>query len=127
MKKKLGILLCLGLLSILLTSCDEILSVVTKNENGEKVVNNYVSMYGETVYDEESSLESWKDIRLSEGEKLVEEGDSFFTILNKKENIVICGDKDAAIELSFFDGGYKYTFFTSAANMQSFSDSLFKF
>ena len=39
MKKKIGILFFSLLLGVLLTSCDEVLSVVTAGENGEKIVN----------------------------------------------------------------------------------------
>ena len=56
MKKRLGILLLSCLLALLLTSCDEVLSVVTVGENGEKVVNSYVSMFGDKVYDETASF-----------------------------------------------------------------------
>lgn len=58
MKKKFGILLFSCLLALLLTGCDEILSVVTCNEEGEKVVNNYISIYGDKVYDATNSIKS---------------------------------------------------------------------
>lgn len=114
MKKKLGILLFSCLLIILLTSCDEVLSVVTENESGEKVVNNYVSMFDDTVYDESASIKSWRDIDLFEGADIDEIiDDLLFKIENKKENLVVFGNEDAAVEISFFDGGYNYKIYTS--------------
>ena len=64
MKKKLLFLLLSCLAAFLLTSCDEVLSVVTVDENGEKVVNNYVSLFADKVYDESVSFKSWNDIEL---------------------------------------------------------------
>lgn len=113
MKKKFGMLLFSCVLALLLTSCDEVLSVVTLDENGEKVVNNYISMFGDTVYDESISLKSWRDIDLFGDDDFLEMDDLLFKIENKKENIVVLGDEEAAIEISFFDGGYKYTIFSS--------------
>ena len=43
-------------------------------------------------------------------------------IENKKEKIVVLGDKDAAIEISFFDGGYKYTVFSSMESLNHMFD-----
>ena len=123
MKKRLGILLLSFLLALLLTSCDEVLSVVTVGKNGEKVVNSYVSMFGDKVYDETVSFKSWKDIELFSEEDAVDMDDLLFKIESKKENVIVLGDKDAAIEISFFDGGYKYTLF---ASMDSLSNA-FKF
>ena len=119
MKKRLGILLFSCLLALLLTSCDEVLSVVTVGENGEKVVNSYVSMFGDKVYDETASFKSWKDIELLSDEDAVDMGDLLFKIENKKENVIVLGDKDAAIEISFFDGGYKYTLFASTDSLSN--------
>ena len=119
MKKRLGILLLSCLLALLLTSCDEVLSVVTAGENGEKVVNSYVSMFGDKVYDETASFKSWKDIELLSDEDAVDMGDLLFKIENKKENVIVLGDKDAAIEISFFDGGYKYTLFASTDSLSN--------
>lgn len=113
MKKKFGMLLFSCVLALLLTSCDEVLSVVTLDENDEKVVNNYISMFGDTVYDESISLKSWRDIDLFGDDDFLEMDDLLFKIENKKENIVVLGDEEAAIEISFFDGGYKYTIFSS--------------
>lgn len=115
MKKKFGMLLFSCALALLLTSCDEVLSVVTLNENGEKVVNNYISMFGDTVYDESISLKSWHDIEFFGDDSFLEMNDLLFKIENKKENIVVLGDEEAAIEISLFDGGYKYTIFSSMA------------
>ena len=119
MKKKLGFLLFSCLLALLLTSCDEVLSVVTVGENGEKVVNSYVSMFGDKVYDETASFKSWKDIELLSEEDAVDMDDLLFKIESKKENVVVLGDKDAAIEISFFDGGYKYTLFASTDSLSN--------
>ena len=119
MKKRLGILLLSCLLALLLTSCDEVLSVVTVGENGEKVVNSYVSMFGDKVYDETASFKSWKDIELLNDEDAVDMDDLLFKIESKKENVVVLGDKDAAIEISFFDGGYKYTLFASTDSLSN--------
>lgn len=121
MKKKLGIFLFSCFLALLLTSCDEVLSVVTVNESGEKVVNNYVSLFGNKVYDESASLKSWKDINLFSESEEVDLNDLLFTIENKKENIVVLGDKNAAIELTFFDGGYNYKLFSS---MESLNEAM---
>lgn len=119
MKKKLGFLLFSCLLALLLTSCDEVLSVVTVGENGEKVVNSYVSMFGDKVYDETASFKSWKDIELLSEEDAVDMDDLLFKIESKKENVVVLGDKDAAVEISFFDGGYKYTLFASTDSLSN--------
>ena len=119
MKKRLGILFFSCLLALLLTSCDEVLSVVTVGENGEKVVNSYVSMFGDKVYDETASFKSWKDIELLSDEDAVDMGDLLFKIESKKENVIVLGDKDAAIEISFFDGGYKYTLFASTDSLSN--------
>lgn len=124
MKKKFLILLLSCLATFLLTSCDEVLSVVTVDENGEKVVNNYVSLFADKVYDESVSFKSWNDIELLSKEKAVEMNDLLFKIENKKENIVVLGDKESAIELSFFDGGYKYTLFASTDSLSESMNSI---
>lgn len=124
MKKKFLILLLSCLAAFLLTSCDEVLSVVTVDENGEKVVNNYVSLFADKVYDESVSFKSWNDIELLSKEKAVEMNDLLFKIENKKENIVVLGDKESAIELSFFDGGYKYTLFASTDSLSESMNSI---
>lgn len=118
MKRKLGVLFASCLLVFLITSCDEVLSVVTVGENGEKVVNNYVSMFSDKVYDENVSMKTWKNIDVFEDEDFVEMMDDLlFKIESKKEKIVVLGDEDTAIEISFFDGGYKYTIFSSMADL----------
>ena len=118
MKRKLGMLFASCLLVLLITSCDEVLSVVTPGENGEKVVNNYVSMFSDKVYDESVSMKTWNDIDIFEDEDVVEMMDNLlFKIENKKEKIVVLGDKNDAIEISFFDGGYKYTVFSSMEDL----------
>ena len=111
MKKKCAFMLCSLLLALVLTSCDEVLSVVTAGENGEKVVHSYVSMIGDKVYDESASINSWKSLDPFDGESVVNMDNLLFKIENKKENIVVFGDEEAAVEISFFDGGYKYTAF----------------
>ena len=120
MKKKFGIILFLCLLAILLTSCDEVLSVVTVDEDGEKVVNNYVSMFGDTVYDESISIKSWRNLDIFEDEDIVEMDNLLFKIENKKENLVVLGDEDAAIEIKFFDGGYEYRLYVSMDTFRNF-------
>ena len=124
MKKKLLILLLSCLAAFLLTSCDEVLSVVTVDENGEKVVNNYVSLFADKVYDESVSFKSWNDIELLSKEKTVEMNSLLFKIENKKENIVVLGDKESGVELSFFDGGYKYTLFASTDSLSESMNSI---
>ncbi|MGP1600890.1 hypothetical protein [Treponema sp.] len=119
MKKKIGILFFSLLLAVLLTSCDEVLSVVTAGENGEKIVNNYVSIISDKVYDETMTFKSWQDIDIVDD---VEKDDLLFKIENKKEKIVVLGDKNAAIEISFFDGGYKYTVFSSMESLNHMFD-----
>lgn len=123
MKRKLGMLFASCLLVLLITSCDEVLSVVTPGENGEKVVNNYVSMFSDKVYDESVSMKTWNDIDIFEDKDVVEMMDNLlFKIENKKEKIVVLGDKNAAIEISFFDGGYKYTVFSSMEDLNRMFD-----
>ena len=122
MKKKFGILLVSCLLVLLLAGCDEVLSVVTSGEDGAKVVNNYISMFGDTVYDESVSLKSWRDIELFDSQEGVQMDNLLFKIENKKENVVVLGDEDAAIEISFFDGGYRYRLFTSLDSLNGMDD-----
>ena len=122
MKKKLGIGLCLSLLVFLVTSCDEVLSVVTAGKDGEKVVNNYVSMLSDKVYDETVSFKSWQDVDIVDNEEVVEKDNLLFKIENKKEQVVVLGNEEAAIEISFFDGGYKYTVFSSMESLNHMFD-----
>ena len=122
MKKKICLALFLCLLAFLLASCDEVLSVVTVNKDGEKVVNNYVSMFGNKVYDESVTLKSWKDIELFNDYDGIDMEDLLFKIVNKKENLVVLGDEKAAIEISFFDGGYKYKLFSSMEELNNMFD-----
>lgn len=122
MKKKLGILIFSCLLTFLLTSCDEVLSVVTAGKDGEKVVNNYVSVISDKVYDETVSFKSWKDIDSVAEEEAVKQDNLLFKIENKKDQIVVLGDKDAAIEIAFFDGGYKYTVYSSMESLNHMFD-----
>lgn len=126
MKKKLLILFLSCLAAFLLASCNEVLSVVTVDKNGEKVVSNYVSLISDKVYDESVSFKSWNDIELLSKEQSIAMDNLLFKIENKKENIVVLGDKDAAVELSFFEGGYKYTLFVSADSLSESMNSLSK-
>ncbi len=97
--------------------------MVTPGENGEKVVNNYVSMFSDKVYDESVSIKTWNNLDIFEDKDVVEMMDDLlFKIENKKEKIVVLGDKNAAIEISFFDGGYKYTIFSSMESLNHMFD-----
>lgn len=113
MKKKFLIMLVSCFLAFILTSCDEVLSVVTANEKGEKVVNNYISMFENTVYDDDISLSSWKEIELFDDDEVVDMEELLFKIENKTEKLLVLGDKESAVEISFFEGGYKYKVFSS--------------
>lgn len=117
MKKKIGVVIFSLLLVLLLSSCDEVLSIVTAGENGEKIVNNYVSIISDKVYDETITLKSWQDIDFIDDEEFLDTDDLLFKIENKKENIVVLGDEESAIEISFFEGGYKYTVFSSIESL----------
>ena len=98
--------------SLLFMGCDGVLSVVTVNEKGEKIFHNYVSLMGETIYDASVSLKNWQDL-----EQLKDDdfslNDLLFKIVDKKENIVVLGTAEYAMEIKFFEGGYKYTAFMS--------------
>lgn len=123
MKKKIGTLILLCLLTVLLTSCDEILSVVTCNEKGEKIVHNYISMWADKVYDETISLKNWKEIEFFENDDFLDTEDLLFRIVGKKENKIVIGDESTAMEISFFEGGYEYEIYSSADELEkSFSD-----
>ena len=112
--KKLAVLI--AVFSLFLMGCDDILSVVTVNENGEKVVHNYISLIGETVYDATVSLKNWKEIEKLKNDDLSSEN-MLFTIVNSSENILVLGTAEFAVEIKFFDGGYKYTAFVSAEGL----------
>lgn len=129
MKKKFGILLFSCLLALLFTGCDEVLSVVTCNEEGEKVVNNYISIFDDKVYDETSSIKSWTDLDIfDDGLVDIDDMDDLlFKIENKKEQIVVLGTEETAVEISFFDGGYNYTLFSSADSLNNAINSSFNF
>jgi hypothetical protein len=104
----------LGVFSLFLMGCDDVLTVVTVNEKGEKVIHSYLSLIGETVYDSTVNLKNWRDAEQIKNDGDFSSNNLLFTIVNKKENIVVLGNADAAIEISFFDGGYKYTAYVSA-------------
>ena len=120
MKRKVGVLLFSFVFAVLLTSCDEVLSVVTAGKDGEKKVNNYVSMFNDKVYDETAKFKKWKDLSVFDDEEM---DDMLFTIENEKEKLVVCGDEEVAFEVSFFDGGYKYTVFSSMDSLNEMFDS----
>lgn len=119
MKKKIKIFLFSLLLAILLTSCDEVLSVVTVGENGEKIVNNYMSIISNKVLDETETFKTWQDISIVDDEEVLKKDKLLFKIENAKEKIVVLGNKEAALEISFFDGGYKYTLYSSMENLNN--------
>jgi hypothetical protein len=112
--KKLAILI--GVFSLFLMGCDDVLSVVTVNENGEKVFHNYISLIGDTVYDATVKLKNWQEMEQLKDDDFSSEN-LLFTIVNQKENIVVLGTTEYAMEIKFFDGGYKYTAFMSADNL----------
>lgn len=112
MKKKLSIILCLCVFAFLFTSCDEVLSVVTLDEDGNKVINQYVLMFEEKFYDETVSLKTWQENFFTD-ELDIEMDELIFKIEDKKENLVVFGDTEAAVEMSFFEGGYNLKLFYS--------------
>ena len=125
MKKKIGVLIFSCLLAFLFISCDEVLSVVTSNEDGKKNVNNYVLMWQDTVYDETASFNSWKDITLLKGDNLdsiVDSDEILFKIENKKDKLVVFGDKKSAVEITFIEGGYTFKLFASQEQMNKMFD-----
>ncbi|WP_296014583.1 hypothetical protein [uncultured Treponema sp.] len=122
MKKKIRFFLFTCLFALFLTSCDEVLSVVTVGDDGKKIVNNYVSMIGDTVYDESVSLKSWEELELLKEEN-IDLDDLLFKIVNKKDKIIVLGDEEAAIEITFFEGGYKFKLFGSMDSLnEAFKD-----
>jgi hypothetical protein len=107
----------IGAFSLFLMGCDDVLTVVTVNENGEKVIHSYISLMGDTVYDSTASLKNWRDMEQIKNDDDFSSDNLLFTIVNKKENIVVLGNAEAAVEISFFDGGYKYTAYMSADSL----------
>lgn len=120
MKRKFGAILFSFVLAVLLTSCDEVLSVVTAGKDGEKKVNNYVSIFSDKVYDKTVAFKQWKNLDVFDDEEM---DDVLFTIENVKEKLVVVGDEEVAFEISFFDGGYKYTIFSSMDSLNEIFDS----
>jgi hypothetical protein len=114
--KKFKLAIVIGVFSLFLMGCDDVLSVVTVNEKGEKVIHTYISLIGETVYDATVSLRNWRDMEHLKDDDFSSEN-LLFTIVNSKENIVVLGTVEVAIEIKFFDGGYKYTAFMSAEGL----------
>ena len=99
--------------SLLFMGCDGVLSVVTVNEKGEKIFHNYVSLMGETIYDASVSLKNWQDLEQLKDDDF-SSGNLLFTIVNEKENIIVLGTAEYALEIKFFDGGYRYLMFMAA-------------
>ncbi|MCR4925721.1 MAG: hypothetical protein K5917_05470 [Clostridiales bacterium] len=124
MKKKIGFIIFSILLAIFLTSCDEVLSVVTEGKDGSKIVHNYISMISDKVYDESASMKSWRDIDPFGGESGIDMDNLLFKIENKKEKMIVYGNDESAVELAFFDGGYKYTAFVATEAFSEAMDSL---
>jgi hypothetical protein len=112
--KKLAVLI--GVFSLFLMGCDAVLSVVTVNENGEKVFHNYISLIGDTVYDATVKIKNWQEMEQLKDDDFSSEN-LLFTIVNQKENIVVLGTAEYAMEIKFFDGGYKYTAFMSSDDL----------
>jgi hypothetical protein len=110
---KKSVLFIIGMFSLFLMGCDDVLTVVTVNENGEKVIHSYISLISDTIYDTTASLRNWRDTEQIKNDDFSSDN-LLFTIVNKKENIVVLGNTEAAVEISFFDGGYKYTAYVSA-------------
>ena len=113
MKKVLFVMI---VFSLFLMGCEDILTVVTVNENGEKVVHNYISLMGNNVYDATINLRNWRNIEELRNDDFSSDN-LLFQIVNNSENIVVLGNADAAIEISFFDGGYRYTVYMSADSL----------
>ena len=109
--KKTVLFVVAGVFSLFLMGCDDVLTVITVNENGEKVIHSYISLIGNTVYDSTVSLKNWRDVTEDND---FSSDDLLFTIVNNKEKIVVLGNAESAFEISFFDGGYKYTAYMSA-------------
>jgi len=81
--KKLILAVVMGVFSLFLMGCDDVLSVVTVNEQGEKVIHTYILLIGKTVYDATVSLRNWRDMdHLKDGDFSSE--NLLFTIVNNK-------------------------------------------
>lgn len=117
MKRKVGVLLFSFVLAVLLTGCDEVLSVVTAGKDGEKKVNNYASVLSDKVYDETAKFKQLENLSVFDDEDKM-----LFAIDNEKEKLIF-GDEEVAYEISFFDGGYKYTVFSSMDSLNAMFDS----
>ena len=116
--KKITLAIVLGVFLLFLTGCDGVLSVVTVNENGEKVFHNFVSLMDDTVYDTTVTMKNWQDLEeLLNNELLSEE--LLFTIVSNKDNIIVLGTAEYALEIKFFEGGYKYTAYMSADGLSN--------
>lgn len=96
MKRKVGVLLFSFVLAVLLTGCDEVLSVVTAGKDGEKKVNNYASVLSDKVYDETAKFKQLENLSVFDDEDKM-----LFAIDNEKEKLIF-GDEEVAYEISFF-------------------------
>jgi uncharacterized protein YcfL len=90
--KKLALAAVIGVALLFLMGCD-VISVVTVNDSGEKVIHTFVSLIS--------------------AEHLL------FTIVSRQENMVVFGNADYAVEVKFFDGGYKYMMYISSDSLSS--------
>lgn len=122
-KNKL-ILFLLLLLVFLFTSCDEVLTVVTENENGEKIVTKYISFIGEKVYDNSASFKNWEENDQVDYFLEEIEDECTFTIKNSKDQIVVLGNEESALELKFFEGGYSYMLYMNATTIEQTNKAL---
>ena len=116
--KKLALAAVIGVSLLFLMGCD-VISVVTVNDSGEKVIHTFVSLMGETVYDATVSVRNWREMaHFNEWDELSVEN-LLFTIVSRQENMVVFGNADYAVEVKFFDGGYKYMMYISSDSLSS--------
>jgi hypothetical protein len=115
--KKLAFTLVIGVFLFFLMGCD-VISVVTVNDSGEKVIHTFISLMGETVYDATVSVNNWREMAHFNEWNLSSE-DLLFSIVSRQDNMVVLGTADYAIEVKFFDGGYKYMMFVSSDGLSN--------
>jgi hypothetical protein len=128
MKKAVWVLI--GVFSLFLMGCD-FLTVATVDENGETVEYTYISLVDNTVYDSTARLKNWRDVwrrnaAINGNNPSIDDSwddTLLFTIVNEKENIVVFGDANGAVEMSFFNGGCKCAVYVST---DSLNDGLIK-
>lgn len=121
MKKKIIVCVSLFVMAFFLTSCGDLLSVVTKDDNGGKKVMNYISLVEDTVYDESASMKTWRELELFDDEYGIKQENLLFQIENKKENIVVLGNDEVALEFKFFDGGYNIVVYSALGDLEDLS------